>query len=225
VSITGAETTTESLNPVVATGVATDLAALGRERLNTLLADAEAARTARQARLHRRQAGTPARRGSLLRRRAGTGTRFVLRDGAAVVIRRVHSDDAPLLADGFASLSAEPRRMRFLRPEDELSPAELRYFTQVDHHKHKALGALDDCTGRGVGVARHLRHADDLPTAEIVITVIDAWPGLGLGTELLTQQADRARAKTIQRCTALVAAGNAAMAGLLTENARAPSPP
>jgi hypothetical protein len=36
-------------------------AALGRERLNTLLADAEAARTGRRARLHRRQAGTPAR--------------------------------------------------------------------------------------------------------------------------------------------------------------------
>ena len=40
--------------------------ALGRERQNTLLADAEAARTARQARLHRRQAATPARRGSPL---------------------------------------------------------------------------------------------------------------------------------------------------------------
>jgi hypothetical protein len=35
-------------------------AALGREWQDTLLADAGAARTARQARLHRRQAATPA---------------------------------------------------------------------------------------------------------------------------------------------------------------------
>jgi hypothetical protein len=94
------------------------LAALGRERLNTLLADAEAARKAQQARLHRRQAATPARRGSPLRRRTGTGTRAMLRDGSAVVIRQVHSSDAPLLADGFARLSAESRRLRFLRPKD-----------------------------------------------------------------------------------------------------------
>src|SRR6516165_6736533 len=40
-------------------------AALGRERQNTLLADARAASTARQARLHRRQAATPARRSLL----------------------------------------------------------------------------------------------------------------------------------------------------------------
>ena len=45
-------------------------AALARERQNTLLADAKAARTARHARLHPRQAATPARRGSLLQWRA-----------------------------------------------------------------------------------------------------------------------------------------------------------
>jgi RimJ/RimL family protein N-acetyltransferase len=194
-------------------------AALGRERLNTLLADAEAARKARQVRLYRRQAATPALRGSPLRRRAGTGTRAVLRDGSAVVIRQIHRGDAPLLADGFARLSAESRRMRFLRPKDKPkdkpSPAELRYFTMVDHHDHEALGALDDRTGRSVGVAQYVRHADDPETAEIAVMVVDAWRGRGLGSELLTQLADRARAEGIQRFTAPVAADNAAVSGLL----------
>jgi RimJ/RimL family protein N-acetyltransferase len=190
-------------------------AALGRERQNTLLADAEAARTARQARLHRRQAATPARRRSPLQCRAGTGTQVVLQDGSAVVIRQVHCDDAPLLADVFARLSAASRRMRFLRRKDELSPAELRYFTKVDHHDHEALGALDDRTGRRVGVARYVRHADDSQTAEIAVTVVDAWQGRGLGTELLIQLADCARAECIQRFTALVADDNGAAAGLL----------
>lgn len=189
-------------------------AALGRERQNTLLADAEAARTARQARLHRRQAATPARRGSPLQCRAGTGTQMVLRDGSAVVIRQVHSD-APLLADGFARLSAASRWMRFLRPKDELCPAELRNFTKVDYHDHEALGALDDRTGRGVGVARYIRHAGDPQTAEITVTVVEAWQGRGLGTELLPQLGDCAHAEGIQRFTALVADGHAAMARLL----------
>ena len=190
-------------------------AALGRERLNTLLADAEAARTARQARLYRRQGATPARRGSPRRYRVGPGTRAVLRDGSAVVIRQVHSSDALLLADGFARLSAHSRRMRFLQPKDELSQAELRYLTQVDHHDHEALGALDDRTGRGVGIARYVRHANDPERAEIAVTVVDAWQRRGLGTELLAQLADRAHAEGVQRFTVLVATDNAAVAGLL----------
>jgi hypothetical protein len=80
-------------------------AALGRQRQNTLLAEAEAARTARQARLYRRQAATPARRGSPPQCRPGIGTEVVLRDGSAVVIRKAHSD-AKLLAGAFAKLSA-----------------------------------------------------------------------------------------------------------------------
>jgi RimJ/RimL family protein N-acetyltransferase len=138
----------------------------------------------------------------------------VLRDGSAVVIRQVHSD-APLLADGFTRLSAASRWMRFLRPEDELSPAELRYCTKVDHHDHEALGALDDRAGRRVGIARYVRHAGDPQTAEIAVTVVSAWQGRGLGTELLTQLADCAHAEGVQRFTAVVADDHAAMAGLL----------
>jgi RimJ/RimL family protein N-acetyltransferase len=189
-------------------------AALVRERQNTLLADAEAARTARQARLHRRQAVTAARRGSPLRRQARTGTRAVLRDGSVVVIRQVQSIDAPLLAGDFARLGAASRWMRFLRPADELPPADLRHFTWVDHHDHEILDALDDRTGRRVGVARYVRHADDPQTAEIAVTVVDAWQGRGLGTELLAQLADLAHAKGIQHFTPLGPDDHAAMAGL-----------
>ena len=136
-------------------------AALAHERHQTFLAQAETDRRARQARLHRRQAGTPGARRSPLRlrpawlragrsrppgrwpRSAMRGRPVVLRDGSTVLIRQVHSADAPLLADGFARLSTRSRQLRFLTPKKELSPAELRYFTDVDHHDHEALGALD----------------------------------------------------------------------------------
>src|ERR1700758_3110348 len=102
--------------------------------------------------------------------------------------------------------------MRFLTPKKELSPAELRYFTDVDHHDHEALGALDHADGRGVGVARYVRDTEDPQAAEIAVTIIDDWQGRGLGTELLAQLSDRARQEGICRFTATGAYGNAAMA-------------
>jgi len=178
-------------------------AALARERRDTLLAEAAAARQARPARARRRQAGVTA------------GSRTVLRDGSHVLIRPVRSSDAPLLADGFTRLSATSRWMRFLTPKKELSPAELRYFTDLDHHDHEALGALDHGNGRGVGIARYIRHAGDPYAADIAVTIVDDWQGRGLGTELLARLSDRARQEGIHRFTALVAAENVAVARLL----------
>jgi len=148
-------------------------------------------------------------------RPAVEGKPVTLRDGSTVLIRQVQPADAPLLADGFARLSDKSRRMRFLGRKDRLSAAELRYLTDVDHHDHEALGALDQAGGRGVGVARYVRDAEDPHAAEIAITIVDDWQGRGLGTELLTRLSARARSEGIHRLTALVADDNVVMAGLL----------
>ena len=147
--------------------------------------------------------------------RVPEGRLVVLRDGSAVLIRQVRSTDAPLLADGFGRLSAASRQMRFLGVKKELSAAELRYFTDVDHHDHEALGALDRAGGHGVGIARYVRDAGDPLAAEIAVTIVDDWQGRGLGTELLAQLSDRARQEGIRRFTALADAGNVAVAALL----------
>src|SRR5271154_3032296 len=94
-------------------------------------------------------------------RSAAKGRPVVLRDGSKVLIRQVQRTDAPLLADGFTRLSAHSRRMRFLGRKDSLSAADLRYLTDVDHHDHEALGALDQADGRGVGIARYVRDVED----------------------------------------------------------------
>jgi RimJ/RimL family protein N-acetyltransferase len=169
--------------------------ALARERRDSLLAEAEAARRAARSRRN--------------------GRRVVLSDGSAVLIGQVRRADALLLADGFRRLSARSRRMRFLTGKDELSAAELRYLTDLDHHDHEALGAVSHADGRGVGVARYVRDAADPQAAEIAITIVDDWQGRGLGTELLARLSSRARQAGIRRFTALVSADNAAMAGLL----------
>jgi GNAT superfamily N-acetyltransferase len=146
------------------------------------------------------------------------GERVLLRDESVVVIRKVQSGDAPLLADGFARLSAESRQLRFLTGKPNLTHAELRYLTEVDHHDHEALGALDSADGRGLGVARYIRQADDPEGAEVAVTVIDDWQRRGLATELLSRLADRGRQEGIHHFTALVSAGNTAMVGLLHES-------
>jgi GNAT superfamily N-acetyltransferase len=148
-------------------------------------------------------------------RRAAAGRHFRLHDGSEVLIRRVRGTDAPLLADGFARLSPSSRWMRLLMARQKLSAAELRHLTEVDHHDHEALGALDEAEGRGVGIARYIRLREDPRAAEVAITVIDEWQRLGLGAVLLAQLSDRARAAGIRRFTALVAAENTAGLRLL----------
>jgi RimJ/RimL family protein N-acetyltransferase len=148
-----------------------------------------------------------------LRPAEGSPTR--LRDGSTVLIRQVRGSDAPLLADGFARLSARSRRMRFLGTKTTLSAAELRYFTDVDHYDHEALGALSPAGGCGVGIARYIRDPDDPRAAEIAVTIADDWQGRGLGAELLARLSDRARQTGIGRFTATVSADNVAMTRLL----------
>ena len=142
------------------------------------------------------------------------GRQTVLRDGSEVLIRPIRGADAPALADGFARLSPRSRQMRFLTSKAELSAAELRYLTEVDHHDHEALGAVDHAAGRGVGVARYIRSAEDARSAEIAVTVVDEWQGRGLGTELVAQLSQRALAEGIRRFTGLAAADNVAVARL-----------
>ena len=140
--------------------------------------------------------------------------RRVLREGSTVLLRQMGVADGPLLLDGFARLSAESRQARFLIRKDELSDAELRYFTDVDHHDHEAIVALST-DGRGVGVARFVRAVDDDQAAEVAVTVVDDWHRRGLGAVLLRDLRERALQEGIRRFTALIDDSNTAMHGLL----------
>lgn len=145
------------------------------------------------------------------------GERVLLRDGSAVLVREVRPSDAALLADGFARLSEQSRRFRFLTAKRELTPRDLRYLTDVDHVDHDAIGAVSEADGRGVGVARYVRARCDHRSAEVAVTVIDDWQHRGLGTHLLARLTARARCAGIHSFTALVAADNEAMIAMLRD--------
>jgi hypothetical protein len=71
-----------------------------------------------------------------------------------IVIRAIRTDDKQALRDGADWLSERSRYRRSLSLHSSLTPAELAYFPDVDHHDHGALVAIDPTTGEGIGVAR-----------------------------------------------------------------------
>jgi GNAT superfamily N-acetyltransferase len=141
-------------------------------------------------------------------------------EAATVEIRPITPEDKDALEEGFTRFSDQSRYMRFLAPHGRLTPAELRYFTEVDHHDHEALVAVDPVTGEGVGVARYIRSVDDPTIAEIAVAVVDEWHGRGIGTQLLTALSERARLEGIRSFSALCLAENDRMLNLLDDIGR-----
>src|SRR4051812_9155037 len=133
----------------------------------------------------------------------------------SIRIRPIRPRDADLIREGFEQLSARSRYQRFLGGKPHLTSAELRYFTTVDHHDHEALVAVSRLTGRGMGVARYVRHADDPDSADLAVTVADEWQGCGVGIRLVTRLAERARCEGVSRFTALMFSDNRAARSLL----------
>jgi RimJ/RimL family protein N-acetyltransferase len=139
------------------------------------------------------------------------------RDATEIVIRPISPNDKRALSAAFARLGETSRYRRFLSPHTHLSDAELRYLTELDHHDHEALVAIDPRTGQGVGVARYIRSRHDPTSAELAIAVVDDWQRMGVGTRLATALADRARQEGIAVLTALVLADNELVLNLADE--------
>jgi GNAT superfamily N-acetyltransferase len=139
---------------------------------------------------------------------------------AGIEIRPIEPTDKQALLGAFDRLSERSRYRRFLAPQGRLSKAELRYFTEVDHHDHEALVAIEPQTGDGIGVARYVRRDDDPSAAEVAVAVIDDWQQHGVGSRLTSALAERARAEGIDAFTALLLAENEQMLGLLGDLGR-----
>jgi GNAT superfamily N-acetyltransferase len=135
-----------------------------------------------------------------------------------LLIRPISPDDKQQLVEGFQRLGERSRYRRFLSPHEHLSEAELRYFTEVDHHDHEALIAIDPDSHEGVGVARYVRSTSEPSAAELAVAVVDDWQGRGVGGRLAAALADRAREEGITSFTALVLADNQLMLNLLHDH-------
>jgi GNAT superfamily N-acetyltransferase len=144
----------------------------------------------------------------------GLGVPTELRDGSLVRIRQGHRTDRELLVRGFEHLGPESRYRRFLTPMHALGDRTVRYMTELDHHDHEAMIALDERGKEGVGDAFYVRDGRRPDTAEVAVTVIDEWQGRGLGTLLLDVISARALDEGVGTFTALMLASNQAMMDL-----------
>ncbi|MBN8866792.1 MAG: GNAT family N-acetyltransferase [Solirubrobacterales bacterium] len=141
--------------------------------------------------------------------------RVVLEPGLEVLIRPIRPADKAILAEGFESLSPESRFQRFFAPVARLNDTDLAYLTEVDHHDHEALVAIDPDEGTLVGVTRYIRTQPRRDReAEVAIVISDQWRGKGLGTRLLSRLATRAREEGVTHFLAVVLSDNTEAADL-----------
>ena len=150
---------------------------------------------------------------------AAAGT-LVLRDGSRVLLRPVEPTDKALLVEGFARLSPESRYRRFLVAVPELSDAQLRYFTEVDHHDHEALAALAPSPAAAwesrASSGSATGHRSRRPPSRSPTTGGTA----GLGTLLLEALAERARTRASPPSPGCCSPTNREMLELLEHIAR-----
>src|ERR1700689_2626712 len=138
-----------------------------------------------------------------------------LRSGDVVRIRQISPQDAPALTLAYEKLGEQSRYRRFFTVMPELPDATLKAAVEVDHVNHEALVALPLLSAEIVGEGRFIRLPDQPDTAEIGVTVVDAWQGRGLGSALLARLSEHAAEAGIEYFTAEVLAENRTMLPLL----------
>ncbi len=125
---------------------------------------------------------------------------LLLPDGSTLLIRPVRPEDEPALIAGFAKLSREEIRMRFMHIVKELTHVDAARLTQIDYDREMALVALrrrDDQAWEGWGIARIVGDADR-DRAEFAIVLLREAIGIGLSSLLLRRLMGYARAQGIR---------------------------
>jgi GNAT superfamily N-acetyltransferase len=135
--------------------------------------------------------------------------------GGLLLLRLIQPGDKALVAAGFKRLSPQSRYRRFFLNKHALTESELCYLTDCDGMNHFALVAILEqpmgITREGIGVARFVRLSDDPLSAEVGLTVIDAFQHRGIGRLLLGRLFLAAAERGLRRLEFHVRAENAAM--------------
>ncbi len=126
---------------------------------------------------------------------------------SSVAYRPLRAGERAPVLEVFAGLSERSRRLRFLGSKPRLLESDVAHLVDVGCNGREAVAAIDQETGRTVGIARFVRDAD-APEAEIAFEVVDEWQRKGLGKRLVAELRELAREQGILRFRALIAHGN-----------------
>lgn len=139
---------------------------------------------------------------------------LLLRDGEVVQMRPIKPDDLELEQDFITRVGPQSLYFRFFKAKRELSPEELRYFTNVDYDDRMAFIVLDGDDMVAVGrydVIPGKKTGDGGRVAEVAFLVQDDMQGRGIGSRLLQHLTAYARLKGISEFEATVLAENHGM--------------
>ena len=139
-----------------------------------------------------------------------------VRGGEHILIRPVRPEDLALYRDFLADVSAEDLRLRFFARTAELSAEETDKLGHLDYKHETAFVALDEDTGRMLGLVR-LKDELDEKTAEFAILVRSRFKGHGVGWMLMRRIIDYAKEKGLRRVYGDVLAENTAMLQMCAE--------
>jgi len=117
-----------------------------------------------------------------------------LPDGTDLTIRPIRPEDAEIEQAFVRGLSERTKYFRFMQTLDELTPAMLARFTQIDYDREMALIAVIEENGAEVeiGVARYIINPDG-KSCEFAIVVADAWHHHGIAHRLMERLMEPAR--------------------------------
>jgi acetyltransferase len=143
-------------------------------------------------------------------------THWQLADGTNLTIRPIRPEDAEIEQAFVRGLSAESRYFRFMQTMQELSPTMLVRLTQIDYDREMALIATVEREGEEVelGVARYAINPDGR-TCEFAIVIADAWRRKGIGSRLMTQLMEAAKARGIKTMEGEILSNNTNMVSLV----------
>jgi acetyltransferase len=139
-----------------------------------------------------------------------------LRDGTKIFVRPVRPEDEPLYGPFFAAVTAEDLRLRFFAPVKEFGHTFIARLTQIDYARAMAFLAIEEASGKMLGVVR--LHADaDYEHGEYAILVRSDLKGRGLGYLLMQMIIEYARAEGLKTIEGQVLGENAAMLNMCRE--------
>jgi acetyltransferase len=140
-----------------------------------------------------------------------------LAGGEAATIRAIRPEDAALERDFVHRLSEQSRFLRFMFGLQDLTPAMLSKFTQIDYDRELALIVVvaGDQPGseRQIGVARYITLPDE-ETCEFAIVVSDEWQGKGVARQLFQRLIEVARERRLRLMTGITLRENTRMLDL-----------
>jgi acyl-CoA synthetase (NDP forming)/RimJ/RimL family protein N-acetyltransferase len=136
----------------------------------------------------------------------------LLRDGHTAHLRPISVDDAELLVEFYAQVSAQSKYLRFFAPMPTLSERDVKRFTNVDHNDRVAF--VLTVARKIIAVGRFDRIAPPDGTgdeAEVAFLVQDVHQGRGVAQLLLEHLAQAGRERGVRKFVAEVLPENQRM--------------